>query len=143
VRTSVLAQHEHLRRTLAAATNAARHVLAGGRAEEAGLQSVVSELTAELAAHIVLENEHLVPAIREADAWGPQRAERVLREHDSQLATLARLSAAVPGAPSAELARAALDLVADILADMHREEDELLRPEFLRDDVIAIEQFDG
>jgi len=143
VRSSVLSQHEHIRGTLEAASEAAQQVLAGASPDGAGLATIVGDLASEMETHIGMENAHLVPAVREADAWGPQRAQRILDEHDAQLETLARISSSIGHTDSKALARDTLALVSEIRDDMRREEDELLRPDFLRDDVIVVEQFDG
>jgi hypothetical protein len=90
-----------------------------------------------------MEEELLLPAIAEVDAWGPVRAEQMAEDHQAQRATIARLNDMGRRAESASLAGEAMALGKALLADMRREETDLLHPDLLRDDVIAIGQFLG
>jgi hypothetical protein len=96
-------------------------------------------LLVELTAHTRLEDDVLAPTLREIDAWGPVRANMLLEHHDQQRKDLERLLQLYahlrdPG----DIANITLELIADIRADMRHEEQSLLSPTLLRDDVIAV-----
>ncbi len=84
VRRRILADHTVLRGMLQRIEVLARSVLEGkdGLGEE--LRQQASALEASLRAHLELEERILVPALLEADAWGPQRVERFHVEHARQ-----------------------------------------------------------
>jgi iron-sulfur cluster repair protein YtfE (RIC family) len=92
-------------------------------------------------AHLELEERLLVPALREADAWGEQRAGKVAREHALQRAQLDRLLDHLRDATRApaELARELGALVNELEVDMEHEERTALSPSLLRDDVVAVD----
>ena len=142
IRIRVLEEHEDLRKQLSRIEVLAERVLYRKGTEE-GLRTLLLDLSVSLEKHLAMEEELLLPAISEVDAWGPVRAERMMEEHHAQRATIARLSDIGLCLESQSLAREALALGEALLADMRKEENDLLHPDLLRDDVIAIGQFLG
>ena len=94
-----------------------------------------------LVRHIERENQNLVPALREIDAWGEARADEVLSEHRDQVAEVEALlevlgDAFTGGNEAADQLEAFLSTLA---ADMASEERLVLSPDVLRDDVVGID----
>jgi iron-sulfur cluster repair protein YtfE (RIC family) len=90
--------------------------------------------------HLELEDRYLVPAVRDADGWGEERARQITEEHRQQRELLAdvlhqlRDATAVPAA----LRRSLRSFVEAMRADMIHEEKAVLRDDILRDDVVAV-----
>jgi len=140
LRARVLTEHVQLRKLLSETIGVATRTLAGEKTNPARLHAKARQLRAALLAHIDMEDKLLYPAIVDVDAWGPVRGDRMRHEHGQQRAALARFAAVEWRVTTVELARALDDLGNQILEDMHQEEQELLDPDLLRDDVIAIAQ---
>ncbi len=145
VRATILAQHQHLRALLGVIRRHAEQVLAGDQAAPWELRRRVLDLEQAFGAHLDTEEAIMVPLIESIDAWGPVRAETIRNEHREQRAILERASDEATSAaiPPRELAHAMIALVSDILADMVREEQDVLRSSLLRDDIIAVDQSSG
>lgn len=93
--------------------------------------------------HLHMEDVLLIPALRDCDGWGPVRAERVAEEHRLQRAQLATLRTLTKHGAPEDVARAADELIAALLADMDAEEKDLLSPDLLRDDLVVVDQSGG
>lgn len=143
IRRRVLADHAELRMRLAELSSIASHILAGRTGVKAPLRKKVNGLCNALLRHLVMEENFLLPAIREVDAWGPIRAGRMEQEHQAQSAALEWLLCVSEQEESRELARAVNAFGRSLLKDMDVEERELLNPDLLRDDLISIDQFVG
>ena len=141
VRSRILQDHERLRLLLVEVEELVAGVGAGGPAT--ALRARTRVLLTALEAHLALEDEILCPAIHAADAWGPVRAARLKEGHVEQRAQLTRLSSLEPSVGDEEVCEAVRGLARDLRDDMHREEAELLDPDLLRDDVVAINSFGG
>lgn len=98
-----------------------------------------------LTAHRALEDQILAPALIEADAWGDMRSASLATHHEVQEAHIRVLSKRIlhEALPDRIVRNAVSALVSLLQAEMRQEEDELLRPEVLRDDVIAIDAMGG
>ncbi|MCS6911732.1 MAG: hemerythrin domain-containing protein [Myxococcales bacterium] len=145
VRTQILAQHVGLRRRLAQLDELAAAVLAGQTELLMELRRQTVDLELTLLAHLAFEEKHLLPRLVGIDAWGGVRAAAMQADHARQRQVL---SEAGDNATSAAQGPEALGkmvraLVADLLADMDREEKDLLSPDLLRDDIVVIDQSDG
>lgn len=92
-------------------------------------------------AHIELENRLLVPALRQVDAWGDVRADRVRKEHAEQMTEVQLLLEEFgdPFTGSQEIATRLEDFIAVLEVDMAAEEKATLNPDLLRDDVVGID----
>jgi hypothetical protein len=139
VRRIVLDEHRWLREVLADAGELARRVEAGDHERSGHLRERAQRLRARFLRHLDFEEEQLVPVLRDADDWGEERAELLLREHTEQRERFAALLHALqrPCGDPRPLAREVRALVRDLLADMEHEEAELLSPRVLHDDPVV------
>src|SRR5262245_26339997 len=140
VRTRILGDHERLRADLDR-LEALVSDLRDGRAELAMLRLDGGALLARLQVHMRWEESYLLPALRAADAWGEERAERLVRDHREQRDVLAFLAARLrdEAQPAALVAGDVDHLITLLRDDMREEEADLLDERVLRDDVVAIE----
>ena len=140
VRKRILEDHEVIRRHLAEVDALARRALAGEDGLDGALRAAGESLRERFLAHLALEDAHLVPALRDSDAWGDERAARVEREHAEQRAQMERLLADLRDRrrTARELAQELLDLVEALVTDMEHEERAVLDPDVLRDDVVGV-----
>jgi len=139
IRQTILDDHAALRGLFASLRDLLRS--AGGGAErDQAVRDLGSALRERFLTHLDLEDRYLVPALREIDAWGEERAKRVSREHDEQRARLDRLLAHLqdPERPLAELIEELDVLIRDLLEDMTHEEETVLHEDLLRDDPVTI-----
>lgn len=129
VRLQILEEHRALRETLAVVEGLCGR-LEGGDLEAASLLRDFSRtLYHRFAAHLVLEDHVLLPAIR--DIAGDESAEQLQVEHREQRELLGYLLGrlAHPGRPALLLARELQQFAALLQEDMRHEEETLLRPE--------------
>ncbi len=141
VRRTILDDHEHLRGALDALESLAK-ALADGHSEP--LQAALAALEAmkgRFFDHLDLEETIMVPALREADAWGPERADLVLREHAEQRKELEELVVHLRSdeIASEAVGRRILAWIEALRVDMEHEESAVLDPDLLRDDVVSIQ----
>jgi hypothetical protein len=144
VRTCILEQHHALAQKLDHVQQSAAALAAAGHASLERAIALGRELCREFAAHIELEDRLLVPALREVDAWGEIRVQELARTHGQQQEELQALplSEPCPVEPCALAARL-IAIIEALRADMMREQQGLLTPEVLRDDVLGIDVEDG
>ena len=140
VRRMILGDHVWLRELLADIDELARRVADGDHDLVPRLRERVLEISDRFLRHLDLEEEFLVPALRDADAWGDERAALLLREHEAQRERFGELlkSLREAGSPVRSLALEIRLLVRDLLFDMEHEEHALLSPRVLRDDPVVI-----
>ncbi len=138
----LLGQHASLRRLAAEV-----HELAAGPPSPETcrrLPELLRLLSDEVAVHVVREEELLGDVLPTIDAWGPVRAAKMSAEHREEHR---RLGEAVRAAAEHEefgaAIGAALPAIELLFDHMRAEEAEHLNSDVLRDDVIAIDQFDG
>ncbi len=141
VRRRVLEDHETLRTLLAQLDVLARETLSGDEQLLAPLRERAEALLARLAEHMRWEDRYLSQALRQADAWGRERAAALEREHQEQRAVLRHAVERLrdEDSPAPLLARELADLVERLRRDMQEEEQDLLDERVLRDDVVGIE----
>lgn len=139
IRENVLDDHVWLRELLTDVDELARRVQAGDHELRGRLHERALAMRERFLGHLELEERDLLPALRDADAWGEERARRLEQEHAAQrerfAALLERLQ--TPTADPCRLADELRALIADLLADMQEEERLLLRESVLRDDPIV------
>ena len=140
IRSRILSDHERLRGDLDR-LEALVSDLRGGRAALGTLRMDGGALIARLQAHMRWEESYLLPALRDADAWGEERAERLTREHREQRELLDFLNARLrdEAQPAALVARDVDHLIALLRDDMREEEADLLDERVLRDDVVSVD----
>jgi iron-sulfur cluster repair protein YtfE (RIC family) len=138
VRERVLADHRALRHMLERVEVLARHVLQGKHTAVEKLDGQVRTLDERMREHMALEERILVPALRQADAWGKERVERFHAEHERQRKILASLWRDSPddAGHGMKLALLAWGLVRLLQEDMADEERVSLNADVLRDDPI-------
>ncbi len=121
-------------RDLALRTQAGESYLAGKLRERA------RNLYECFCRHIDLEDVILVDALRDADAWGEERAEALRSEHREQREVLTYLLERLldPIQPQILMVHDLLNFTAWLSDDMRNEEETILHEGLLRDDVVAI-----
>ena len=138
VRTRILAEHTVLRSLYATIEEHALAVLDEEPDQGDVLRECCRDLYHTLLRHIELENAVLAPALRDTDAFGPLRADQLLAEHDRQRSLLFAALDANDERSAPELAGFALQLIEELRTDMSYEEQTLLHPDLLRDDVVSV-----
>jgi iron-sulfur cluster repair protein YtfE (RIC family) len=140
VRARILSDHDRLREDLERLESLVGE-LAAGRTAPTAVRADSVALVARLYSHMRWEESYLLPALREADAWGAERAERLMRDHREQRELLDFLNARLhaQAQPEALLARDVQHLIVLLRDDMREEEAELLDERVLRDDVVAVD----
>jgi hypothetical protein len=140
VRATILAQHVVLRERLNGALRVTTSALEG-EPEGVSLSAIVRDLRDRFRAHLAFEERWLVPLLRDADGWGPERVSALLEEHARQRAELDTLIEGIEAGWDAQrLALATRSLVSDLLIDMEHEERSCVSEELVRDDVVNIDQ---
>ena len=145
VRRRILEDHERLRREVEQVEGLAREILKDLREPISALRAEAEGLVKRLFAHMKWEETHLLPALREADAWGAERAERLVRDHREQRNLLDFVLGRLhdPARPAEAVARDIVHLADLLREDMQAEEKDLLDERVLRDDVVAIDVVTG
>lgn len=141
VRQMIQDDHRWLRELLADARTTARRVEEGDHALCGRLRETAQAMRERFLGHLALEEQYLVPALRDADAWGEERAARLLAEHADQRARFAALLDALrqPCGDCSVLARDVLALAGDLVADIESEERTLLAERVLHDDPVVVD----
>jgi hemerythrin-like domain-containing protein len=141
VRRTILDDHRWLRELLADADEIARRVEEGDHELTGRLRERAQAMRERFVRHLALEEQHLAPALRHADAWGEERAARLLGEHAAQRDRFATLLHELqqPCGDPRPLARAVRSLVHDLLADIEHEETTLLGGRVLDDDPVVVD----
>jgi iron-sulfur cluster repair protein YtfE (RIC family) len=145
VRTCMLEQHRALAEKLDHVQQAAAALAAAGHASVERAIALGHELCREIAEHIEIEDRLLVPALRDVDAWGEIRAQQLSQKHGQTQQELQALQLDEHHCPLEPCALAArlIAVIEALRADMMREQQGLLTPEVLRDDVLGIDVEDG
>jgi len=137
IRERVLAQHDLLRLRLQSLHRGVDQLRAGKLTVEE-LRIRAWETLALLRAHVKDEERWLLPALKEADGFGPARVEALREEHEAQATEMAQTLEALRQAKEPEeLATGVETLVQRILDDMDEEESTYLDPNLLKDDLIT------
>lgn len=141
IRKCILEQHQELRDLLANVDALAKRAVAGEAGCAAELRQAGRVLLDKLVAHLDLEDRTLVPAVRDTDSWGEERAARLSQEHLEQRELFEYILARLRDAERASilLGRELHAFVEALLADMEHEEQTILDENLLRDDVVAID----
>lgn len=144
VKQRVLSEHRLLRHMVCEVEAIAERAQAGEAAAEPELRNRARALCRTFKRHLDLEDAILVPILRESDAYGPQRAERLEREHAEQRRMVADVTDAIDNVSDVrELASRVLALAREAVRDMKHEENDALRDDLIRDDGIQPEIFTG
>lgn len=100
-----------------------------------------SDLLLFLVEHMAREEQLVIPALKEADAWGDVRTAQLREHHKSQRSELLEVLEHIhqPAARVEEIEAALVALIEDLRADMEQEERGLLSPNVLKDDPISVD----
>jgi len=140
LRQKILTEHATLRAKLGDVKSLVARVRRGEPGSEPQLRQLTLELVKAFRAHIAMEDEELVPTLRDIDAWGQIRAERVERDHEWHREALDKLEGSARSDGGADLLRGLESLMQSFLDDMQTEDETVLHPNLLRDDPISIDQ---
>lgn len=145
VRRQVLEDHARLRMALSELRSTAQWARTGAPERAQSLRDEAGLLTDLFFRHLEMEEAILVPTLREVDAWGEARAERVLEEHREQRQMLLDLLQDLDRAPErlGRHARYVLWLADAIEADMLHVEASVLSEELLHDDIVNVDAMGG
>jgi len=140
----ILWQHERIREVLEHGRAVAEAALDGAPPSPDAVASAIGDIHTTIDVHLGYEESVLVPLLRDDLPVGPERAARLLQEHERQreiLKDIHREARAFPDLPT--LAAKLAFLTSWLLTDMAEEERNLLVPDVVRDDQIVIDQSCG
>jgi hypothetical protein len=100
-------------------------------------------LNTELMKHILVEGKILLPALRDSDAWGKVRADKLLDRLRIRRRELKDLGKSCTKAESETLGGDIDRFIDDRRADMALAERDVMGPTVLRDDVLGIDSDGG
>jgi iron-sulfur cluster repair protein YtfE (RIC family) len=143
VRARILGEHELLRGSVDQLAAVTSRLWAGDCEAFTDAISSAQRLYQQLLEHLDFEDALLLAALRDTDAWGNLRADRLASHHVEQRQQLRALADRTLGETPAGLAALLTELIADLRLDMQYEEQEVLSPELLRDDVIVVDNEGG
>ena len=140
IRDRVLGDHAALRTRVARVEAFSRATLASASGAQE-LRAETRELIRALEQHMGWEDEHLLPVLSDVDEWGPERVRRMQGDHLEQRELLRYASSVLedPTRALELLARTTLDLARLLQDDMQDEEEVLLDPSVLRDDIVGVD----
>jgi iron-sulfur cluster repair protein YtfE (RIC family) len=139
IRKLILDGHTQLRTTIAALESlVAKQLKTAPAKKNEELLTHATRFNAEFLAHLKLEEGILRPVLMEIDAWGPVRVERIDKKHTEQRARILEIQAIIIQAQWSELHTELHSFIQELTEDMAAEEKEMLSPDVLRDDVIAV-----
>jgi len=143
VRRKVLSQHREIEQILAE-LEAGVAQLGDGAVNSEQVKRAAYALRGILELHMNFEELHMVPAITEADGFGPERARHLHTEHQEQRKELDHLVDAIREANSIdELAQGVAKLSEMLRDDIEEEEREYVTDRLLRDNIIPTDTFGG
>ena len=143
IRSKVLSQHREIEQILAE-LEAGVEQLGGGSVEPAQLKRAAYALRGILELHMNFEEAYMVPAIEEADGFGPERARHLHADHDEQRRELDRLVEAIREASSTEDLASGVKRLAEMLReDIEQEERDYVTDKLLKDNIIPSDTFGG
>ncbi|MFA9470778.1 MAG: hemerythrin domain-containing protein [Deltaproteobacteria bacterium] len=143
VRRKVLSQHREIEQMLSE-LEAGVAQLGAGTVDASQVQRAAYALRGILELHMNFEEAHMVPAINEADGFGPERVRHLHAEHAEQRQELDRLVDGIREASSPDDLVSGVTKLANMLRiDIEEEEREYVTDKLLRDDIIPTDTFGG
>ena len=141
VRQAILVQHEDLRGLLRSLDELASRAAEADDSCVPALREIGVLAHDKLVTHLDFEDLYLVPAIRDVDGWGEERANLLAREHVEQRDLFEYILGRLRDTDQASilLGRELLAFVEVLLADMEHEEQTVLNADLLRDDVVGVD----
>lgn len=144
VREKVLAQHREIEEMLAELQAGLSESQQSPQTWAEQAKRCAYALRGVLELHMKFEEEQLVPAIQEADGFGPERARHILSEHEEQREALDAIVESILSAGSNErLVKGIEELATMLRSDMQQEECNYVNAKLLRDSVIPTDTFGG
>lgn len=143
VRRKVLSQHREIEQMLSELETGVAH-LGEGSVDAQQVKRAAYALRGILELHMNFEETYMVPAINDADGFGPERVRHLHAEHAEQRKELDRLVDAIREASSPDdLASGVAKLAEMLRIDIEEEEREYVTDKLLRDDIIPTDTFGG
>jgi iron-sulfur cluster repair protein YtfE (RIC family) len=140
---ALLAEHRILRQLLDRTLEHAQAPTQGGRER---LFEVLAELAHEMGDHIDMEERLLEPILREGDAWGDERVEKMREHHRAERTVLLRELHRLGSARELDAAGLTKDVTkvcAAVRRHLDLEEREYLNARVLRSDPVLPDAEDG
>jgi len=143
VRRKVLSQHREIEQMLSE-LEAGVAQLGAGTVDAAQVKRAAYALRGILELHMTFEETHMVPAINEADGFGPERVRHLHAEHAQQRQELDRLVDGIREASSPDGLVSGVTKLANMLRiDIEEEEREYVNDKLLRDNIMPTDTFGG
>ena len=143
VRRKVLSQHREIEQMLSELETGVAQ-LGEGSVDAQQVKRAAYALRGILELHMNFEETYMVPAINDADGFGPERVRHLHAEHAEQRKELDRLVDAIREASSPDHLAAGVAKLAEMLRiDIEEEEREYVTDKLLRDDIIPTDTFGG
>ncbi len=143
VRRKVLSQHREIEQMLSELETGVTQ-LGEGSVDAQQVKRAAYALRGILELHMNFEETYMVPAINDADGFGPERVRHLHTEHAEQRKELDRLVDAIREASSPDDLAAGVAKLAEMLRiDIEEEEREYVTDKLLRDDIIPTDTFGG
>lgn len=137
VRRIILEEHEQIRAKL----RAIEAIVESG--SDSVLQNLLRELNHFFLKHIATEERILRPVLKDIDAWGEVRVDRMNKEHALQRDEIARLDKLIETNCRKEYLDPMQKFIVALYCDMNSEEIECLHPDLLKDDPISVNAASG
>jgi len=143
VRRKVLSQHREIEQMLSE-LEAGVLKLGQGSVDAGQVKRAAYALRGILELHMNFEEAYMVPAINDADGFGPERVRHLHSEHAEQRRELDRLVDAIREASSADDLAASVTKLSEMLrVDIEEEEREYVNEKLLSDNLIPSDPFGG
>jgi hemerythrin-like domain-containing protein len=143
VRRKVLSQHREIEQLLSELEVGVTQ-LGEGTVDAQQVKRAAYALRGILELHMNFEETYMVPAINDADGFGPERVRHLHAEHAEQRKELDALVNAIREASSVDDLAAGVTRLAEMLRiDIEEEEREYVTDKLLRDDIIPTDPFGG
>ena len=143
VRRKVLSQHREIEQMLSELETGVMH-LGDGTVGADQVKRAAYALRGILELHMNFEEAHMVPAINDADGFGPERVRHLHAEHADQRQELDRLVDQIREASSSDDLKASVVKLAQMLRkDIEEEEREYVNEKLLRDHIMPNDTFGG
>ena len=118
--------------------------LGEGSVDAAQVKRAAYALRGILELHMSFEEAHMVPAIHDADGFGPERVRHLHAEHADQRRELDRLVDAIREAGSPDSLISSVTKLSQMLrADIEQEERDYVNEKLLSDSLIPSDPFGG
>jgi iron-sulfur cluster repair protein YtfE (RIC family) len=143
VRRKVLSQHREIEQMLSELETGVAQ-LGDGKVDAEQVKRAAYALRGILELHMNFEETHMVPAITDADGFGPERARHLHSEHAEQRQELDRLVDQIREASSPNDLTISVTKLAEMLRkDIEEEERDYVNEKLLHDHIMPSDTFGG